>query len=100
MKCGSVKRPKAKHRAGDYSIEMIVDNASRLHDYGLRRSAWLRGVRLMRRFGSEEALGLMESRADSALARGDLAMCHRWRDLMVVVHAIEADEPLPTDRIH
>lgn len=97
-----MKHTKTTYRAGDYSIsiETIVDNASRLHDYGIRRSAWHRAVRLMRRFGSDQALGLMESRAESALARGNLAMCHRWRDLMVVVHAIESDEPLPTDRIH
>lgn len=54
----------------------------------------------MLRLGSDRALELMDARADRALARGDLAMCHKWRDLMGVIHAIESDEPQPTDRVH
>lgn len=54
----------------------------------------------MRRFGSDRALDLMDARAEKALARGDVSTCRRWRDLMIVIHAIERDELLPSDRVH
>lgn len=97
-----LKRKKTDFVVGKYdvTIESIVDDASRLHDYGFSRSTWYRGANLMRRLGSDRALELMDERADRALARGDLAMCHKWRDLMGVIHAIESDEPQPTDRLH
>lgn len=97
-----LKRKRAEFRIGNYDVtlESIVDDASRLHDYGFSKSTWHRGVRLMRQLGSDQALDLMDIRADRALARGDLAMCHKWRDLMAVIHAVESDEPQPTDRIH
>lgn len=97
-----LKRKKTEYAVGKYdvTIESIVDDSSRLHDYGFSRATWLRGARLMRHLGSDQALELMDARADSALARGDLKMCHKWRDLMGVIHAIESEEPQPTDRIH
>jgi hypothetical protein len=97
-----VKRKKSEYVAGKYrvTLESIVDDSSRLHDYGFNRSTWHRGVRLMERFGSDRALELMDSMAERALGRGDLGMCCKWRDLMGVIHAIEADEPQPNDRIH
>jgi hypothetical protein len=102
MQSDGVKHKKSRYRVGDYdiTIESFVNDDSRLHDYGVRRSAWYRGVRLMKRLGSARALDLIEERADRALARGDVAMCCRWRDFIVVIHAIEADETLPTDRVH
>lgn len=97
-----LKRKKTEYVVGKYdvTIESIVDDSSRLHDYGFSRATWHRGARLMRRLGPEQALELMDARAGRALARGDLKMCHKWRDLMGVIHAIESDEPQPTDRIH
>lgn len=97
-----LKRKKTEYVGGKYdiTIESIVDDSSRLHDYGFSRATWYRGVRLMRRLGPDQALELMDIRADRALARGDIEMCHKWRDLMGVIHAIESEEPQPTDRIH
>lgn len=97
-----LKRKKTKIRVGNYdiTIESIMDKTSRLHDYGFNRSTWHRGANLMRRLGSDRALELMDARADRALASGHLATCHKWRDLMAVIHAIESDEPQPTDRVH
>lgn len=97
-----MKRKKSEYVVGKYdvTIESIVDDVSRLHDYGFSRSTWYRGANLMRRLGSDRALELMDAKADRALSRGDLAMCHKWRDLMAVIHAIESDEPQPTDRVH
>lgn len=97
-----LKRKKTEYVVGKYdiTIESIVDDSSRLHDYGFSRATWHRGARLMQRLGSDQALELMDTKADRALARGDLKMCHKWRDLMGVIHAIEAEEPQPTDRIH
>ena len=97
-----MRHTKNRYTAGDYdiTIESFVDDDSRLHDYGIRRSAWYRGVRLMKQLGSTKALELIDERANKALARGDIAMCCRWRDFIVVIHAIESDEPLCTDRVH
>jgi hypothetical protein len=102
MHGGGLKRRKTKHVEGKYdvTIESIVDDSSRLHDYGFSRATWLRGARLMQHLGSDQALEQMDGRADRALARGDLKICHKWRDLMGVIHAIESEEPQPTDRIH
>lgn len=55
---------------------------------------------MMQRYGSDNALELMDDRADRALARSDIATCQKWRELMAVIHAIENDEPQPIDRIH
>jgi hypothetical protein len=97
-----LKRKKTEIRVGNYdiSIESNVDKTSRLHDYGFSSSTWRRGANLMRRFGSDRALELMDAKADRALAGGHLEMCHKWRDLMAVIHAIEYEEPQPIDRVH
>jgi hypothetical protein len=54
----------------------------------------------MKRYGSEQALELLDQRAERAFAKNDIAMCYRLRDLMVAIHAIEEDEPKLTDRVH
>jgi hypothetical protein len=97
-----MKRKKSEYMVGKYvvTVEVVIDDSPRLHDYGFSRSTWHRGIRLLERFGSDQALEFMDVMADRALGRGDLVTCHRWRDLMAVIHAIEADEPQPTDRIH
>ncbi|BAV46778.1 Long-chain-fatty-acid CoA ligase [Mesorhizobium loti] len=97
-----MKRVKSEFKVGPYevTIESVVDRESRLHDYGFEKATWHRGVRIMQRYGSDKALELMDERADRALARNDVKRCHRWRDLMAVIHAIENDEPQPTDRVH
>ncbi|ESW86045.1 hypothetical protein X770_20855 [Mesorhizobium sp. LSJC269B00] len=98
----TLKRKKSGFKVGPYdvTIDSTIDNASRLHDYGFDRATWHRGVRMMQRYGSDNALELMDDRADRALARSDIATCQKWRELMAVIHAIENDEPQPIDRIH
>lgn len=83
-----------------YRLVYDADDGGFLQDYGIRRSAWLRGVRLAKHFGTSEALELVDARAERALARGDLDLCIRWRDLIVAIHAIANDEPLLSDRVH
>lgn len=97
-----MKRKKSEHVVGKYhiTVEFVVDDSSRLHDYGFDHSKWHRGVKLMKHFGSDRALELMDLKAERAFRRGDVNMCRKWRDLMGVIHAVEADEPQPNDRIH
>lgn len=82
------------------SIEVIINDEPILHDYGLSKLTWHRGVRLMEHFGIDRALELMDQRAHRSLDRGDYEMCCKWRDLMTVIHAVIADEPQPNDRVH
>lgn len=54
----------------------------------------------MRRYGSEQALEMLDERALRAFGKGNVAMSYRLRDLMVAIHAIEEDEVQPNDRVH
>src|SRR5262249_2679824 len=82
-------------------IESFENDEPSLHDYGLKRSAsWLRAVKFMKHFGSAEALRLIDSRAERAIERGDLATCERWRTLITAIHAVEEDELSLGDRLH
>ena len=85
-----------------YSIEVVqnADHNPCPHDYGLRRSAWIRAMTLLNHLGSESALDVADARADRAFERGDHVICRRWRDLIVAIHALEADEPRPGECIH
>lgn len=97
-----MKREKATYDLGDaeLTVEMIVNDESRLHDYGIRRSAWFRGLRIMNKYGAEEALERLDERANRCYERKDIPMCYRLRDLMVAIHAMTEDEVQPNDRVH
>ncbi|NRP75118.1 hypothetical protein ILFOPFJJ_06041 [Ensifer psoraleae] len=97
-----MKREKSTYDLGDYelSVELVINDESRLHDYGIRRSAWFRGIRMMRRYGPDLALELLDERANRCYERKDIPMCYRLRDLMVAIHAMTEDEVQPNDRVH
>ena len=82
------------------TIETVLNDESRLHDYGLSRSTWIRGVRILKALGADGALDAMDDRASSALDRGHMRIAERWRDLMAVIHAVLEDEPKAGDRVH
>jgi hypothetical protein len=71
-----------------------------LHDYGIPRMAWIRGARLLNRFGPDKALDLIDQRAERAADRGNYKAARRWRDLITAIHAIEAEERLIGDNLH
>jgi hypothetical protein len=80
-------------------IEMIQGDST-VHDYGIPRMAWVRGIKLMKVFGSERARELIDQRAERAADRGDYGTARRWRDLIAAIHAIEEDERLLGDQVH
>lgn len=80
-------------------IEKIEGDRS-LHDYGIPRQAWLRGVKFMQHFGAEQALDVIDQKAERAANRGDYDTARRWRDLIAAIHAIQEDERLPGDSVH
>ncbi len=82
------------------TIEEYENSTSRLHDYGLTPATWRRGAKFIRLFGGDQALELMNQRAELAMMRGDMKACVRWRNLMAAVHAIESAVPLSSDRVH
>jgi hypothetical protein len=87
--------------AGDFVVVLeVMECDPHLHDYGLSRQAWHRGLRLMRGFGAERALDLIDLRAERAADRGDYDTARRWRELITAIHAIQEDERLPGDRLH
>jgi hypothetical protein len=97
-----VKREKSTYDLGDYelSVELVINDKSRLHDYGIDRPAWTKGIRLMKRYGPEKALELLDERAIRAYARSEERLCFRLRDIMVAIHAMNEDEVQPNDRVH
>jgi hypothetical protein len=89
------------HAAHGVRVEIdMIQGDSALHDYGLPRTAWARGVKLMKIFGSERALDLIDQRAERAADRGDFETARRWRDLIAAIHAIEENERLLGDQLH
>jgi hypothetical protein len=82
------------------TVEVIEGEPATIHDYGIPRQAWIRGVKLMKHFGSDKALGLIDQRAERAADRGDYEAARRWRELIIAIHAIEADERLLGDNVH
>jgi len=69
-------------------------------DYGIPRQSWFRGVRLMKNFGADQALGLIDQRAERAADRGDFDTARRWRTLITAIHAIQEDERIRGDSVH
>ena len=88
-------------RAGGVRIKVeLIEGELGAHDYGIPRNAWIRGARLMGRFGAERALELIDERALRATERRDYDTARRWRTLITAIHAIQEDEPLPGQEIH
>jgi excinuclease UvrABC nuclease subunit len=78
----------------------VIENDLGLHEYGISRQTWRRGVRFMNVFGAEQALEMIDRRAERATERGDYETARRWRDLITAIHAIQEDERLPGDNVH
>lgn len=64
------------------------------------RTTWKRALRLLKKFGPDRALELIDQRAWKAFERGDDNTSRRWRDLMIVIHAAQEDEQLPWESRH
>ena len=80
-------------------LETIEGDPS-IHDYGLPRMVWRRAVQLMNHYGLDQALDVIDERAERAADRGDFETARRWRDLIAAIHAIENDERLLGDKVH
>jgi hypothetical protein len=88
-------------RMGEFWVKLeTIENDVGLHDYGIPRQAWRRGVRFMKHFGAEKALDLIDQRAERATERGDYHTARRWRDLITAIHAVVEDERLVGESEH
>lgn len=88
-------------RIGDYRIKLeLIENDLGVHDYGISRQAWRRGIKLMQHYGAKQALDVIDKRAERAGSRGDYDTARRWRELITAIHAMEEDEHLPGDSVH
>jgi hypothetical protein len=54
----------------------------------------------MKNFGADQALGLIDQRAERAADRGDFDTARRWRTLITAIHAIQEDERIRGDSVH
>jgi hypothetical protein len=70
------------------------------HDYGIPCQSWTRGVKFINHFGAEQALELIDQRAERAADRGDYETARRWRTLITAIHAFQEDEHLPGENTH
>lgn len=85
-------------RIGDMRVtleEISVEVAHAMpHDYGLSRSAWRYGARMLDTRSIDEALSILDARAERCIERRDFDSAKRWRAVMAAVHAIgEAGSP-------
>ncbi len=86
---------------GDFRIKLeSIEEDLSVHDYDIPRQAWIRGVRFMQHFGAEQALEIIDQRAERAASRGDYETARRWRELITAIHAVQEDEHLPGDNVH
>jgi hypothetical protein len=86
---------------GDFRIKLeVIEGGPGLHDYGIPRQSWLRGVRFMKHFGAERALELIDQRAEKEADRGDYGSSRRWRTLITAIHAVQEDELLLGEKRH
>lgn len=77
------------------SVETLVVRNSDFaapHDYGILPQAWRRGAKLIERYGVDEALLLLDRRAEQAVDRKDIQTARRWREVMAAIHAIALEE--------
>lgn len=81
-------------------IEIFESENPALHDYGLPREDWVRAIKLMKSFGFEKVLDMIDARAERLAERGDLKVCVRLRGLITAIHAMTEQELLPGDKIH
>jgi hypothetical protein len=86
---------------GKFRIKLeVYEGDPALHDYGISRQSWIRGAKFMKHFGAEQALELIDQRAERAADRGNYNTARRWRTLITAIHAIQEDEQLPGDKVH
>jgi hypothetical protein len=96
-----MSRKRAHEVLGKYLITLEeFEGDPGLHDFGIPRMAWIRGAKLLNRFGADKALDLIDQRAERAADRRNYKAARRWRDLITAIHAIEADERLRGDNLH
>ena len=95
------KRTVLDEIAGRHRIKLeVFEDYSSTHDIGIPRQAWMRGIKLLERFGAERALDLIDQRAERAAERGDDGTARRWRDLIAAIHAIQENERLLGENLH
>ncbi len=86
---------------GSLHIKMeMIEGESQEHDYGIPRQSWFRGVKLMKHFGAERALELIDQRAEKAADRKDFETARRWRALITAIHAIQENERVLGENSH
>lgn len=78
----------------------VFEGEATVHDYGIPRQAWIRGIKLMTTFGADRALTLIDERAEQAADRGDIDTSRRWRTLITAIHAMLEDERLLGENMH
>jgi hypothetical protein len=95
------KRKLLDEQIGRFHILLeTMENDPGLHDYGIPRSAWTRGIRFINHFGSAKALDVIDGRAERAADRGDYETARRWRTLITAIHALTEEERLPGQGTH
>jgi hypothetical protein len=62
------------------------------HHYGVSKTAWRAGAQILNKLSVDDALAVLDARAERSIERGDIEAARRWRDVMAVVHAIAADD--------
>jgi hypothetical protein len=78
-----------------YHLKLEIQEGSvTCHDYGIRRTTWLRAIKFMDHFGPRQALEVIDQRAERAADRGDYKTASRWRCLITAIHAIQEEDRL------
>jgi hypothetical protein len=79
---------------------ILYEGEKGAHVYHMPPRTWRRAARIMDRYGPDEALQLLDARANNAVDRGDISCAVRWRDVMAAIHAVIKDEPEEGEALH
>lgn len=55
-------------------------------------AAWRWASRLIDRYGADEALALLDERAERCVERRDIRSAVRWRNIMAAIHAVSGED--------
>lgn len=78
---------------GFFSIRMtVIRGGAGPAPYPLSATQWRRAVKMIRAYGVDGSLNLMDGRAEAAVDRRDIRTAELWRDLMVAVLVMSSEK--------
>ncbi len=81
-------------------VVQLWESTAKLRNPAIKKQTWLRACHFINLFGIEQALDIIDQRAERAADRKDWQTAARWRTLITAIHALEDDERFPAESSH